>query len=431
MRKYNPIAIALGYTKDQLTTNIYDSAFHFHDQIINDINDNDLYKINMMYAIFKNFLDSKVKVKFKCRTDEDLGPIFDVVKSQIMNLKRLRFNESQIQALRNKAPYCDEAFFGFLKNFTLDCSGAEITRSGKNNLEIEISGSWFDKILFEILVLAIVSEVRNVYLHPNATMVQFRSKLTAKIKKIKKLKKDGIIDDDFKFADFGTRRRCSSKVHEYLVSTMLSELPEHFVGTSNIRLAQENGIPAIGTQAHEWFQGCQAQEYRLIDSQKMALEVWAQTFRGELGIALTDCISMSAFVKDFDKYFAKLFDGLRHDSGCPFKWAEMAIKAYEDNGIDPTQKTLVFSDGLDFDKAVEIYCHFKGRIKMSFGIGTFLTCDMDIEGFKALNIVMKLVMVNGSPVIKLSDSEGKSMCEDEGYASYVKTVFDYENRVKI
>jgi nicotinate phosphoribosyltransferase len=176
----------------------------------------------------------------------------------------------------------------------------------------------------------------------------------------------------------------------------------------------------IGTMAHEWFQGWQAIT-RLADAQKAALEGWVREYRGRLGIALTDCYSMDSFVRDFsDPYFGKLYDGLRHDSGSPFIWGEKAIAMYQQMGIDPLTKTLVFSDGLTFPRMVEIYRYFKGRARVSFGIGTNLTNDV---GNQPLDMVIKLVAANGRPVAKISDEPGKSICEDPEYLQYLATVY--------
>lgn len=144
-------------------------------------------------------------------------------------------------------------------------------------------------------------------------------------------------------------------------------------------------------------------------------------YRGQLGIALTDCIGMDAFMKDFDLYFAKLFDGLRHDSGEPLAWAEKAIAHYERLGMDPKGKTLIFSDGLDFEKMLTLYRALHGRINVSFGIGTNLTCD--IPGVTPMNMVIKMTACNGAPVAKISDSPGKTQCRDENFVAYLKHVF--------
>ncbi|MDO4725486.1 MAG: nicotinate phosphoribosyltransferase, partial [Comamonadaceae bacterium] len=194
-----------------------------------------------------------------------------------------------------------------------------------------------------------------------------------------------------------------------------------FKGTSNVRLAMELGIVPIGTMAHEYFQTYQALGVvQLRNFQKAALESWVQEYRGDLGIALTDTVGMDAFIRDFDLYFAKLFDGLRHDSGDPIVWGEKALAHYAQLRIDAHTKRLVFSDGLNVPEALRIYHHFADRTQCGFGIGTQLTNDMGLE---PLSIVMKLTSANGQPVAKLSDSPGKLLCDDQTFLDYLRQVF--------
>jgi nicotinate phosphoribosyltransferase len=176
--------------------------------------------------------------------------------------------------------------------------------------------------------------------------------------------------------------------------------------------------------AHEYLQACQSLGPRLRDSQKFALEKWVQEFRGDLGIALTDVVGIDAFLEDFDLYFCKLFDGVRHDSGDPYVWADKMIQHYEKMRIDSKTKSLVFSDGLNFEKAIALYNTYKDKVRLFFGIGTNLTNDL---GEKALNIVIKMTTCNGSPVAKLSDSQGKTMCKNEEYLAYLKQVFNVQS----
>ncbi|WP_122856759.1 nicotinate phosphoribosyltransferase, partial [Pseudomonas viridiflava] len=226
----------------------------------------------------------------------------------------------------------------------------------------------------------------------------------------------------FKVADFGTRRRISYLAQEEVVRTMMRDFPGEFVGTSNIQLAREFNIRAVGTQAHEWFQAHQQLGPRLVDSQKAALDGWIKEYRGDPGLTLADCINQDAFLRDFDSYYAKLFDGCRHDSGDPLVWGDRMIAHYESLRIDPQTKTLIFSDGLNLgDKALRILRHFRGRINVSFGIGTDLTNG--VEGVKPLSIVMKMVNCQGQPVAKISDAPGKSQCESPEFLSYLKQVF--------
>ena len=220
--------------------------------------------------------------------------------------------------------------------------------------------------------------------------------------------------------DFGTRRRFYSMWQREVIEILMKECPDNFVGTSNVKFAREFGTTAIGTMAHEWLQGFQALA-PLHTFQKSALDVWAREYRGDLGIALTDIIGIDSFLKDFDKYFCKLYDGVRHDSGDPFVWCEKVIEHYEKMGIDPKTKLAIFSDGLTLELARKLYDKFHDRINVSFGIGTHLTNNL---GTESMNIVIKMTKCNGQPVAKLSDSPGKGMCENETYLAWLKEVFN-------
>jgi nicotinate phosphoribosyltransferase len=194
-----------------------------------------------------------------------------------------------------------------------------------------------------------------------------------------------------------------------------------------VLFAWKLGLTPLGTMAHEYLQACQALGPRLRDSQVFAFESWAKEYRGDLGIALSDVYGMSAFLRDFDVYFCKLFDGARHDSGDPFSWGERLIEHYKKNRVDPKTKTLIFSDSLTVPRTIELYQQFRGRCQLAFGIGTNLTNDLgDPPGHVPLQIVIKMTRCNGQPVAKLSDTPSKNMCEDEKYLAYLRQVFDIE-----
>ena len=189
--------------------------------------------------------------------------------------------------------------------------------------------------------------------------------------------------------------------------------------------AQQLGLTPLGTMAHEYLQAAQALGPRLRDSQIFAFESWAKEYRGDLGIALSDVYGMSAFLRDFDMYFCKLFDGARHDSGDPFAWGERLIAHYQKNRVDPKSKVLIFSDGLSVPRTIELYQRFRGRCQLAFGIGTNLTNDLgDPPDHVPLQIVIKLTRCNGQPVAKLSDTPSKNMCDDEKYLAYLRQVFE-------
>lgn len=387
--------------------------------IITSLLDSDLYKYSMAQVVWKNFPNAQVEYAYKCRNNSvDLQAFIPQIKEQIKHLCSLKFTTEELQYL-GKLRFMDPSFIWFLKYIQLDENCVEIFEAP---FGLKIKGPWLYVILFEVFLLAIISEAAY-----RATMTgseievayeKGRKLLADKIKLIQELD-----EDDFRLTEFGTRRRFSKEWQEEVLGTLLEKIPGNMFGTSNVKLAMDHGIKPIGTMAHEYLQAFQALGPRLVDSQKAALETWAQFYRGDLGIALTDVISMDAFLKDFDLFYSKLFDGMRHDSGCPFVWGEKAIAHYQSMQIDPRTKALIFSDSLDIPKAIALYKHFEPRIKTSYGIGTNLTNDL--PGVTPINHVIKMVTCDGHPVAKLSDSPGKSMCEDEAYLTYLKRVFSY------
>jgi nicotinate phosphoribosyltransferase len=272
-------------------------------------------------------------------------------------------------------------------------------------------------ILYEVPLLAIVNEVYFRNNAPNMDFTEGRRRLQAKIAMLR----DTPGYAECRIADYGTRRRFSREWQKEVVTALHEGLGAQLTGTSNVWLAREVGLRPLGTLAHEYLQAHQALGPRLRDSQIAALEAWAKEYRGDLGIALSDVYGLTAFLRDFDMYFCKLFDGTRHDSGDPFAWGERVLAHYEANRVDPRGKVLVFSDGLDIPKVMKLYEHFHGRCQLAFGVGTNLTNDV---GPTPLNIVIKMVRCNGQPVAKLSDSPGKNMCDDKAYIAYLRQVFE-------
>lgn len=390
----------------------------FAERIVQNLLDTDFYKLTMMQAVLHNYPNAEVEWEFRCRNAEDLTPYLAEIRYQIERLAELEVTADQLGFLE-RIPFMKADFIRFLGLFRFNPRHVQ-TSIEDGQLCIRLRGPWLHVILYEIPLLAIISEVRNRYRYREVLLEQASERL---YEKFDWLKCEASADelDGFQVADFGTRRRFSYRVQEQMVKIMKRDFPGRFVGTSNVHLARELDLKPIGTMAHEWLMAHQQLGPRLIDSQIAALDCWVREYRGLLGIALTDCITMDAFLRDFDLYFAKLFDGLRHDSGDPLQWAEKAIAHYEKLGIDPMSKTLVFSDGLDFEKSLQLYRALSGRIHVSFGVGTKLTCD--IPGVEPMNIVIKMTACNGQPVAKISDTPGKTQCRDENFVSYLKHVF--------
>ncbi len=275
----------------------------------------------------------------------------------------------------------------------------------------------FGYVLLSVPLLAIISELYARHAWPEHDLAEGRRRLNEKIRHIQALDRA----DEFIFADFGTRRRLSRAWHDEVVAELVAGVPGSLRGTSNVRLARQFDLVPIGTMAHEFIQACQALGPRLAETQRFAFEVWAREYRGDLGIALSDTYSLKAFLRDFDMYFCKLFDGARQDSGDPIQWGEALIAHYQANRVDPKTRNLIFSDALDIVRAVEIWQRFRERINVSFGIGTHLTHD---TGVKPVNIVIKMTECNGQPVVKLSDSPGKIVSTDQHYLAWVRQAFD-------
>jgi len=398
--------------------------------IITSLLDNDLYKFTMLQAMLHQFPQTHGVYRFRCRNNKDAAyPLADIQKDleqQLDSLCELRFLPDELEYLRSLR-FIRSDFVDYLELFKLKRRFITVSTDDKGRLFIDIEGPMIQAMFFEVFVLAIVNELYFNALSNDSVIEEGQRRLDAKVALLHQYAdaqtQYGQETPPFIVADFGTRRRFSRRWQAHVVETLHKAEPKIVGGTSNVYLAKQLGMTPIGTMAHEFMQAFQALDVRLRDSQKAALEAWVHEYRGDLGIALTDVVGMDAFLRDFDLYFAKLFDGLRHDSGDPYIWGDKAIAHYEKLKIDPKTKILTFSDGLDLEKAWELHQYFKGRIRTSFGIGTNLTNDM---GITPINIVLKLVECNGQPVAKLSDSPGKTMINNDTYLAYLRQVFEVD-----
>lgn len=386
--------------------------------IIKSLLDTDFYKLSIGQLALHQFPQVDVKYKFKCRNDmkwtkKHLARLHEEVES----FCELRFTEEELKYLSDIGVF-KPSFIDLLRLYqpSIRHLAMEIK---DNTLHFTIHGPWFLTVFFEVPMLAIINEIyfddidklSGTWLGWEDFYRDGRRKLYDKIDLANKV--------GFPFVDFGTRRRHSRNWQSEVVGT-LKDNATNFVGTSNVYLAKKYDLKPIGTQAHEIFQVAQA-VYPIRDFQKNMLQAWLDEYRGQLGIALTDIIGIDDFLKDFDLYLAKAYNGIRHDSGSPYEFADKIISHYEKLGIDPKTKILVFSDGLNFNKCSGLYNTYKNKINVNFGIGTNLTNNFD--GLIPLQIVIKIVECNGQDVAKISDSPGKNMCENLEYVAYLKKVF--------
>ena len=363
--------------------------------------DNDFYKFTMQCAVMKLFPDAQVKYEFINRGNHSFPKGFgEALRKAVDDMAKLRLTKPEKEFLKKNCPYLNLPYLDFLEGYHYGPSEVKIEQTD-DQIKVIVEGLWYRTILWEVPLLALISELHYKMNHmERQSNEQVIQKTLEKTQQLEEL--------EVNFAEFGTRRRHSFKVHDMVMEALTQRKNAYFIGSSNVHLAMKYGVKPIGTHAHEWFMFHGAQ-YGFKMANALSLEHWVDVYRGDLGVALSDTYTTDIFFKQFDKKFAKLFDGVRHDSGDPIKFAEKTIKHYENNGINPLFKYIIFSDSLNLEKVSEITQACKGKIGISFGIGTNLTNDV---GLTPMNIVMKLTGVLGAnnewiPTVKFSDEKGK------------------------
>lgn len=377
----------------------------------------DLYKVTMGQPIFNNYSAAVAHYTFINRGNTEFPVGFaEELKRLIKNIShRTMTNEEHefLLTIGSPRPLLSAAYIDWLMNYQYNPDEITIQQDG-GKLKIDIRGPWYRTIRWEVKLMAMIVALYNELMNHNPK----DGWLDSAAEKGRLLKANGI-----KFSDFGTRRAFSPLVHENVLKTLIHSAGPCLLGTSNLYLAMKYGLKPIGTKAHEWFMG-HACMYGYRDATDVSLRIWSEEFDGDLGIALTDTFTTDVFLRDFGVFFAKLYDGVRHDSGCPLKFADKIIEHYEKLGIDPMSKTIVFSDALDVNKTIEISDYCWPRIKTVFGIGTHLTNDV---GHPSLNIVIKLKSLTLHsntttqivPAVKLSDDADKA-CGDKAAIEHAR-----------
>nr|WP_316624988.1 nicotinate phosphoribosyltransferase [uncultured Ruminococcus sp.] len=382
------------------------------DPIIISLLDTDLYKFNMDQVIFHKHTDLCGQYYFKCRNKEIVftAEMVDEINEQIDHLCSLRFKKEELNYLRS-IRFIKNDYVEFLRLWHPIRDYVTVSRSDEGELNVVVDGPLFSAMQFEIYLLEIINEVYFRFQYDYDELLKSaEERLNEKIAKLNE-------SYTFKFAEFGCRRRLSREWQDVVVRRLIKET-DKCVGTSNVYLAMKYNLTPIGTYAHEYVQMYQGiDKIPLAYTNHYAMRDWYDEYDGDNGTALTDTITTDLFLMDFNRSMVNNYSGVRHDSGDPYVWGEKIIAHYEKFGVDPKTKLLLFSDSLDFDRAQKLYDHFKDRVKVSFGIGTFCSNDTNVQ---ALNIIIKLQYVNGRPVAKISDNPEKSMCRDEQYLDYLK-----------
>lgn len=380
--------------------------------LITSLLDTDLYKFTMMQCVLHHFKETEVTYRFISRKPINLLPCADKIREHIEDLSKLRFRDEEIAYLAT-FPFFKEDFLQNLRHFKFNVDYLHFDRTHEQ-FALTIKGPWLETILFEVPLLAIISETYYQHQYPNHPLLEARKRLDEKIALLKSQA------PNLSFSDFGTRRRFSKAWQKEMLETFKEKVPLQLSGTSNVYFAKQLNLSPVGTMAHEYLQACQVLAPAIKGSQTFALNIWLKEYPHHLGIALTDVLTMDIFLQEFDRSLSERYAGLRQDSGDPIVWGEKALAHYRNFDIDAKSKTFVFSDGLTIPSAITIYNHFKNQAKIFFGIGTNLTND---TGLPALDIVIKMTETNHQPVIKISDSPGKIICDSPLMLEKVKQLF--------
>lgn len=355
----------------------------------------------MQFGVTKLYPDVMARYKFINRGEHQFPEGFaDELQKEINAMASLALTKEEKDFFTTNCPYLSPAYLDFLQGYRYDPNEVKITQNG-TDVEVHVEGYWYRTILWEVPILCLISEI--FYKLTNAQRISNEEITKRTSDKVDLYNRLGVT-----IAEFGTRRRHSYEVHDVVMKELTNHKGKSFVGTSNVHFAHKYGVKPIGTHAHEWFMFHGAR-YGFKIANSISLDRWVKVYYGDLGIALTDTYTSDVFFGQFDKKLSKLFDGVRHDSGDPIEFGEKTIAHYEKMGINPLFKTIIFSDGLNSEKVEMITKAFKGRIGLSFGIGTNLTNDTDL---KPMNIVMKLTEISSidikwTGVVKLSDEKNK------------------------
>jgi nicotinate phosphoribosyltransferase len=369
--------------------------------LIASILDNDFYKITMQQGVIRLFPAAKAKYQFINRGHHSFPECFSTaLRKEVSEMALLKLSKEEKHFLQVACPYLDPVYLDFLDGYRFNPEEVHIEQHG-DQLQVKVEGLWYRTILWEVPLMSLICEL--YYILNDSKRISNEAIIGVTRQKIEGYKALGVT-----VAEFGTRRRYSYQVQRLVLQSLSQYGTGSFIGTSNVHMAMLQQIKPIGTHAHEWFM-FHAARYGFKMANAMGLEHWVQVYRGDLGIALSDTYTTAVFFKQFDKMFSKLFDGVRHDSGDPLAFADQVIHHYEHMGIDPNSKTIIFSDGLDYEKVERIARHCQGRVGMSFGIGTNFTND---AGLPAMNIVIKMTQAHPqdgqwTDVVKLSDEHGK------------------------
>ena len=413
------------------------------DPIVRSLLDTDFYKLLMLQLIWRRHRDTHATFALINRTHSvRLAEVIDAgeLRAQLDHARGLRFTKKELIWLAGNSFYGEARMFA--PDFLAWLAGFRLPdyelRTVDGQFELHFDGSWMCTTMWEIPALAIVNELRaraalrgKGRFTLDVLYARAKAKLWEKVERLQEL-------PDLALSDFGTRRRHGFLWQRWCVEALKEGLGKRFIGTSNVLLAMDHDLEAIGTNAHELPMVAAAlapDDAALAQAPYQVLDEWRQAYGGNLLIALPDAFGTAAFLRDAPDWVAD-WTGFRPDSAPPIDAGERIIAWWQAHGRDPREKLLIFSDGMDTDSIAATCRHFHGRVRMSFGWGTNLTndfrgCDPDgATGLEPISLVCKVVSADGRPAVKLSDNPAKATGTPEEIARYLR-VFGDEARAAV
>ena len=401
-------------------------------QIITHFTDNDLYTFTCMYYVLQKYPRAETEYSFFDRNRTCYPKGFDaLLREQLDNLAQLTITDEEREYMTRSFPFLPYWFINvFLRGFRFNPAELTITQDEEGHLDISVKGKWWSTIIWEMPILATISELMHI-LNGDAAKYDSDAEYAKSLDKGRQIWQGGLT-----LGDMGTRRRFSFAHQERVIDALMQSYREvkdetdgqcgRFTGTSNVYFAMKKGIPCLGTMSHQ----CISFEEivsGVIECNYNVMNKWSEVYDGNVGIFLYDCFGDRVFFNNLSKRMAMTFSGLRIDSGREEEQVDLIVQKYKQLGIDPMTKQAVFSNGLDIARAIEIHRYCEGKIMDSYGVGTFLTCD--VTGCSPMNIVLKLVRgrITESrewhPCVKLSCDKGKTL-GDKQKCDYLVSVLN-------
>lgn len=394
--------------------------------IITHFTDNDLYTFSVMYYVLQKYPRAEVEYTFFDRNNTKYHKGFDkLLQEQMEYMKDVVITDEEVNFMKEKCYYLPHWFIEvFLRGYRFNPNELTISQDEEGYLSISVKGKWWSTIMWEMPILSCVSELSHI-LNGDIEKIDWTKEQEKTRQKALKSLTNGLL-----VGDMGTRRRASKEIQDMVVKTFaeVQRLGVYdyngtpclfngkFTGTSNVYLGMKYNLPILGTMSHQLLQ-MEEVVSGVFECNHKAMSNWSDVFQGDLGLFLYDCYGDKVFFNNLSKKMAMLFSGLRVDSGIEEEQVEKIIDKYNQLGIDPTTRQVIFSNGLNIDRAIEIHNYVNGRVKDSYGIGTHLTCDID--DVKPMNIVVKLTKCRITEsrewhdCVKLSCDKGKTLGNKE------------------